>query len=312
MAKRQRHHQVAASFHYLIKTERDGRNPDILRDVPFRADEFDRIVARISDTRVLDETNDEVVLQIKLGNDLPFRHHELVEGHIHFGEFEGAYYGQEYRNNRLGVISADSLNLRRFNYLATLLRDGKILIGVTYNGQYGDYDGIRSCFTYRLNCGGAVASRTIRSISDELGNGEPVEVKLTYRKAAERPERRRLFGRSGVIAIKASEYGQDFGEEVAEMARAAKGSTGDRRRSIAQMVKESGMLELEDDDIIGCSALVRENGRTRTVYFLGQNSFSTKYPLAVEVSASGAPNREQVKSELVRVMRERVIPLIAG
>ncbi len=312
MAKWQRHHQVAASFHYLTKVVRDDRDPSVKLDRPFSPEEFRRIVARIKNTDALDDTDENVILEIKLGNDLPFRYHEECDGNLHFGEYEGAYYGQEYRNNRLGVIPADSLNLRRFHYLVTLLRDGKILIGVTYNGQFGDYDGLRSCFQFLLRSNESVASRTIRNISDELGNGTPVEVKLTYRKAAERPERRSLFGRTGVIAIKASDFGEDFPESVANMARSAKGTTADRRRSISQLVNESGMLELDDDEIIGCSAIVRENGRQRTVYFIGENSFSTKYPLAVEVSNTGIANRGQVKDEMIRVMREKIIPLLAN
>ena len=312
MAKRQRHNQVSASFHYLIKTVRDVRDPTITHDAPFTLTEFGRIVARLSDPRRLDDTDEDVILSIKMGHDLPFHHYEVIDDHLHFGEFEGAYYGQEYRNNRAGVISADSLNLRRFHYLTTLLRDGKILVGVSYNGQFGDYEGIRQCFSYLLRNTGTVASRTIRSISDEIGDGEPVDLKLTFRKLSERPERRGLFGRTGVIAIKATEYGDDFGDEVAAMARAARGSVEDRRRSIAALVNDSGFMELEDDDIIGCSALVRENGRTRTVYLLGQNSFSTKYPLAVQTNIHGMPDREQVKQEMIRVMRNKVIPLLAG
>jgi hypothetical protein len=71
-------------------------------------------------------------------------------------------------------------------------------------------------------------------------------------------------------------------------------------------------MELDDDAIIGCSAIVRENGRTRTVYLLGQNSFSTKYPLAVQTNIHGLPDGEQVKQEMIRIMREKVIPLLAG
>lgn len=312
MAKRQRHNQVSASFHYLIKTARDQRDPNVINDAPFTEAEFGLIVQRISDARRLDDTDDDVILSIKMGYDLPFHRYELVDGHLHFGEFEGAYYGQEYRNNRAGVIAADSLNLRRFHFLATLLRDGKILIGVTYNGQFGDYEGIRQCFSHLLRNTGTVVSRTIRSISDEIGDGDPVDLKLTFRKPSDRPERRSLFGRTGVIAIKANEYGDDFGDEVAAMARAARGSVEDRRRSIAALVNDSGFMELDDDDIIGCSALVRENGRTRTVYLLGQNSFSTKYPLAAQTNIHGIPDREQVKQEMIRVMRNKVIPLLAG
>lgn len=313
MAKRQRHNQVSASFHYLIKTVRNSDDPNDTTDVPFTPAEFALIVQRITDTRKLDDTDEGVILNIKMGYDLPFHRPEVVDGHLYFGEFEGAYYGQQYRNNRVGVISADSLNLRRFHYLVTLLRDGKILIGVTYNGQFGDYEGIRQCFSYILrNSMGAVTSRTIRSISDEIGDGVPVDLKLTYRKPSDRPERRSLFGRAGVIAIKATDYGDDFGEDVAAMARAARGTVEDRRKSIAAMVNESGFMELDDDDIIGCSALIRENGRSRTVYLIGQNSFSTKYPLLAQTDIHGMPDREQVKQEMIRVMRHKVIPLLAG
>ncbi|MFK0684405.1 hypothetical protein SD208_08785 [Ochrobactrum sp. BD67] len=312
MAKSQRQNQISASFHYLIKAVRDKSDPLITHDAPFTAEEFARVVNRLSDARRLDDTDENVILSIKMGHDLPFHRYELVEGHLHFGEFEGAYYGQEYRNNQAGVISADSLNLRKFHYLVTLLRDGKILVGVTYNGQFGDYDGIRQCFTHILRNTGTVVSRTIRSISDEIGDGQPVDLKLTFRKSAERPEHRSLFGRAGVIAIKASEYGDDFGEDVAAMARDARGTVEDRRKSIASLVNDGGFMELDDEDIIGCSALVRENGRTRTVYLLGQNNFSTKYPLAVQTNIHGIPDREQVKKEMLRVMRNRVIPLLAG
>ncbi|MER9485065.1 hypothetical protein NKI50_03590 [Mesorhizobium sp. M0563] len=312
MAKHHKPHLITASFHYLIKTIRNDADLANPIERPFSDQEFQRIVSRVSNTAPLDENNDAVVAQIKSGYDLPFRHHEIVDGHIHFGEFEGAYYGQEYRNNKLGVISADSLNLRKFHYLVTRLRDGKILIGVSYNGQYGDYEGIRSCFTHLLRCNETVTSRTIKNVSDEIGNGEPVEVKLTFRKSSDRPERPSLFGRSGVIAIKAAEYGDGFREEVVRMARKAKGALADRKRSIASLVNDSDMMELDDDDIIACTAVVRENGRTRTVYFLGDNSFATKYPLTAEINSSGNANRSQVMAEMVRIMRHKITPILTA
>lgn len=312
MAKRHKQHIVTASFHYLVKTARNDDNINIPHELPFSEAEFQRIVRRVSNTARLDERDENVINNIKAGFDLPFNYHDVVDGYLHFGEFEGAYYGHEYRNNRVGTISAESLNLRKFHYLVTRLRDGKILIGVTYNGQFGDYDGIKSCFRHLLNTNENIASRTIKSISDELGNGEPVEVKLTFRKAADRVERRGLFGHSGVIAIKSSDYGPGFREEVQNMARGARGDYEVRRRAIASLVNDSEMLELNDDDIIGCSAIVRERGRTRTVYFLGDNNFSTKYHLQVELDHNGNANRDQVKAEIIRVMRQNIMPILAG
>ncbi|MDD2860723.1 MAG: hypothetical protein PHI71_06585, partial [Acidiphilium sp.] len=80
--------------------------------------------------------------------------------------------------------------------------------------------------------------------------------------------------------------------------------------AIALLVKEGNMIELDDDDIVGCSAIIRQNGRTSTVYFLGGNNLATRFLLHAEVDSSGIPNRIQVRDEMIKVMREKVIPLL--
>ena len=312
MAKRNKISLVAASFHYLIKTAPNERDPENPIEAPFTLNEFQRVLARISNESPLDERNQAVIDDIKSGRDLPFSGYSEIEPGLHFGNFDGAYYGQQYRNNLLGIISADSLNLRPFNYLITRLRDGKILIGVTYHGQFGDYDGLRSCLTYLLRGGNyQVTSRTIKSISGEIGNGVPTELKLIYRKQSDRPERRGVFGTSGVIAIKGTEYGDGFGDEVSRIARNVRGNVAQRKRILADMVTQGELIELQGDDIIGCTAIVREHGRTRTVYFLGENNFATKFALNVTFDNNGVLDREQVKTEMVRTMREKILPLLA-
>mgnify|MGYP003138813062 FL=1 len=171
MAKRQKNHQVRASFHYLVKSIQNGDDPDDAVEEGFTDEEFQRVIARISDLTPLDEADENVIQLIKTGKNLPFNHYEILDGAVHFGDFEGAYYGQKYRNNRLGVISAESLNLRNFHYLITKLRDGKILVGITYHGQFGDYDGIKSCLSHILHGNYRVASKTLRSVSTEIGRG---------------------------------------------------------------------------------------------------------------------------------------------
>jgi len=309
VAKRQKNHQVRASFHYLVKSIQNGDDPDDAVEEGFTDEEFQRVIARISDLTPLDEADENVIQLIKTGKNLPFNHYEILDGAVHFGDFEGAYYGQKYRNNRLGVISAESLNLRNFHYLITKLRDGKILVGITYHGQFGDYDGIKSCLSHILHGNYRVASKTLRSVSTEIGRGHPISLKLAYRKANNRPERKALFGTSGVFAIKNSEYGEDFEDRVNEVANRMRGTAAERKRVLAEVVNAGSLLELDDDDIIGCSVLVREDRSQRTVYFLGDNNFSTKFPLQVDVDGDGVADRDQVKMEMIRIMRERIIPL---
>lgn len=311
VAKRHRQNLITASFHYLVKgisNEEDPQNPV---EGGFSRAEFERVIARISDQRPLDESDAVVIANIKEGKDIPFSDHQEIRVDLHFGAFDGAYYGHRYRNNEVGAISAESLNLRGFHYLLAHLRDGKILVGVTYNGQFGDFLGIKSCLSHILRGNHTVKSRSITSISDEIGDGVPVELKLTYRKASDRPERRNLFGKVGVIAIKAADFGEQFGDEVARIAQNVTGDTQARRRSLARIVNQGNVIELDDDDIVGCSAVVRTNGRTSTVFLIGGNNMATKFRLNVQVDNEGIPARDQVRDEMLRVMRERVMPLLA-
>ena len=310
MAKRNRNNIVTTSFHYLIKTAKNEDDPAHPIESGFTPNEFQRVVDRISDPAPLNERDDDVIQRIKNGTDLPFGEHELVDGYLHFGRFDGAYYGQQYRNNMLGVISADSLNLRPFHYLITRLRDGKIVIGVTYHGQFGDYDGISKCLTHILRGNYNIASRTLRSLSGEIGDGVPVELKLTYRRPDDRPERQHLFGRSGVIAIKNTEFGDDFADQVGAVAERVRGDVRRRKQILADIVNNGEMLELNDEDIIGCTAVVREQGRTRTIYLLGENNFATKFLLNVQFDVNGVPRQNQVRDEMVRVLREKIMPMM--
>lgn len=310
MAKRSRNNIVTTSFHYLIKTTKNEDDPQNPIETGFSNNEFQRVVDRITDPTPLNERDANVIERIKAGTDLPFGEHELVDGHIHFGRFDGAYYGQQFRNNELGVISADSLNLRPFHYIITRLRGGKILVGVTYHGQFGDYEGMSKCLMHILRGNYHISSRTLRSLAGEIGNGVPVELKLTYRRPDDRPERRHLFGRSGVIAIRNTEFGDDFADHVGAVADQVRGDVRQRKQILAGIVNNGELLELNDDDIIGCTAIVREDGRNRTIYLLGENNFATKFLLQVDVDVHGIPRRHQVQDEMIRVLREKIMPMM--
>ena len=101
MARRHRINLITASFHYLVKTTPNEANPANPDEAPFTPDEFRKIVTRIESNNPLNDSDPVVIRRIKSGEDLPFRDHEIIEGWLHFGGFDGAYYGQKYRNNQL-------------------------------------------------------------------------------------------------------------------------------------------------------------------------------------------------------------------
>src|SRR3990167_4186823 len=115
MAKRHRNQQVAVAFNYLVKSVPNAADPDLMDEEGFTEAEFSRILARLRDTAPLDEHDDDVVRQIKMGENMNFLRFEEIEAGLFFGDFEGAYYGQRFRNNLLGEIDPESLNSRRFH-----------------------------------------------------------------------------------------------------------------------------------------------------------------------------------------------------
>lgn len=307
LAKRHSITQISASFHYLVK--RSIRGEAEAEDIGFTDNEFRRIVERIQDTSAINFNDDHEVTRIKAGENIPFIDYEQLSESTHFGCFEGAYYGQEYRNTRLGTIDAESLNLRRFHYLLDHRRDGKIVVGVQYTGNYGDYDGIRRCFQHLLR-GNAhkVISRTFSSMRHEIGDGDPIELKINIRRQNNIAGGPALFSRNGVFAIRRADYGEDFADDVRNALGIVRGNAADRKTALARLINNGELLEIDDDDIEGCSLLMRQNGRQHTIYLLGDSNFATKFPLNVRVHGNGIPEPQEVKTEMLRVLRDIVTP----
>lgn len=306
MAKRQRTSNISASFHYLVKQAKN--DPD--NDIRFSREEFQRIVDRIRDTDPIDFDNNVEVERVKKGENIPFLHHEELSENLHFGCFEGAYYGQEYRNTRVGTIEANDLNLRRFHYLVDYRRDGKIVIGAQYAGNYGDYAGLKSCFEHILRePQHKVVSRTFSSLRHEIGEGEPIELKVGIRKQDPRLGAPNLFSKTGVIAIKRSDYGDNFGNHIRDtLVPRVRGNVANRKAALAGIIAEGQLMEIDDDDIIDCTLIMRSQGRQHTVYLLGDNSLATKFPVAAQIGYNGLPNTDQVRQEMKRILDEIVTP----
>ncbi len=308
MAKKHNNTKISASFHYLVKNIKAQPDPE---DLGFSVDDFAKITNRITNTDPINFGNNQEIIRVKLGENVPFIQHQQIDETTHFGIFEGAYYGQQFRNSRLGIIDADSLNLRPYYYLLSHRRDGKIVVGVQYSGNFGDYDGIKRCFQHLLQDNRYnVISRTFSSFRHEIGEGEPVELKVNIRKNNQRLGGQNLFSQSGVFAIRRTDYGEDFGADVRDtLAPAVQGNARQRKAALAQLMNQGELLDIADDDIIGCSVLMRRDGRQFTVYLLGESGFATKFPVDAEVSAvTGIPDPLQVKEEMLRIYDNIVTP----
>lgn len=307
MAKKQRTNQVTASFHYFLKRQKGQPDSD---EVGLSGADFQRLVNRMRDITPIDFDDEREIRRIKVGENIPLlRVTQLTENRF-FGQFEGAYYGQEYRNTRLGVIDAESLNLRKFHYIVDFRRDGKVVLGVQYIGNFGDYDGIRSCFLKILQDESSIVlPKSITSIRNEIGDGEPVELKVSLRRQNPIAGGGSIFSRSGVYAVKRSNYGDDFDRDIREgLINRVRGGVDARRSAIAQVMSQGDFMEVNEEDIQDCTVLVRKDNHQYTVYLLGDNNISTKFPLNVQVPPNGLLDYDRVQAEMVRILDDVITP----
>ncbi|VXC90662.1 hypothetical protein [Sphingomonas sp. 8AM] len=306
MAKRQRMRYPTASYHYLVKRTRGAPDSD---EVGFTEAEFKRLVTRLHDITPIDFENEEEIRRIKVGENIPLLAITKISDTRYFGRYEGAYYGQEYRNTKFGTIDADSLNLRTFHYIVDLRRDGRIVLGTQYLGNYGDYEGLNYFLSKILQSQEfVVRSKSFTSLRYELGAGTPVELKVTLRRKGAKAGSASLFSKTGVFAVKRTEYGEGFDSDVAGLAPKIKGSLEDRKAAIAQVISQGDIMSVDEDDIAGCTVLMRQDNHSYTVYLLGENSSSTRFPISVQVPKNGLLDYDRVCTEMTRLLDEIVTP----
>ncbi len=306
MAKRQRTNQVTASFHTLVKRKRGEPDGE---ELGFTQEEFAKLSARLRDVTPIDFNDENEIRRIKQGDIIPLLRFTDISPVRIFGRFEGAYYGQEYRNTKVGTIDADSLNLRTFHYIIDHRRDGRIVIGCQYLGNYGDYEGLSYFVTKVLQSNAfVVRSKSFTSLRHELGSGTPIELKVSLRRSGKRLGSRSLFSRTGIFAVKASEYGEDFERDVKNLVPHVKGSLEARKAALAAIVSQGDMMAIDEEDIAGCTVLMRQDRHQYTVYLLGDNNISTRFPLSVPVPPNGLIDYESVQHEIVRILDDVVTP----
>ncbi len=306
MAKRQRSNQVTASYHYVVQRPRRDTEAD---EVGFSAADFSKLCAHLSDVTPINFKDDAELTKIKHGEKLSLLKATQISKTRLFGQFEAAYYGQEYRNTQVGKIDAESVNLRTFHYVIDHRRDGRIVIGNQYLGNFGDYEGLSYFITKILTTDkNVVRTKSFTSLKHEIGNGTPVELKVSLNKPDKKLGGRSLFSRTGVFAIKGSDYGDDFEADIRQFIPKVKGSLDDRKAALARIISQGDLMDIDDEDIADCTVVMRKDNSQYTVYIVGGNNISTKFPLGVHVPPNGLLDYDRVRSEMERILNDVVTP----
>lgn len=306
MAKRQRSNQVTASFHYLVQRPRGNPDAD---EFGFSSGDFRKLSNRLRNVTPIDFSDETELRRLKQGETLSLLKFTEISPTRIYGRFEAAYYGQEYRNTKVGTIDADSINLRTFHYIVDHRRDGRIVIGSQYLGNYGDWDGLSYFMSKILHKDETVIRpKSFTSIRHEIGSGTPLELKVSLHRPGKKLGSKSLFSRTGVFAVKGSEYGDDFEADIRGLIPHVRGSANARKSALAKIISQGDMMAIDDEDIAGCTVLMRQDGNQYTVYLLGDNNRSTKFPMSVAVPPNGLLDYKQVQDEMVKILDGVVTP----
>ncbi len=305
MPTRKQEH-VSASFHYLRRWRRGDegeRTP-----VPFGATDFDNLWTTLRDLRPINLRDEASADRVRLRQQIPLEAPERVNPRTVFGRFRTSYWGHAYENSEKGKISADSISLRPFFYVLYISESGDIYVGAQYLGQFGGYDGLRRTLLYLMHSSYEVTSHSFRVASARYRNVEAKEVRVAFTDRSTSLERRNAFGKSGVVTFRQTETGDSFAGEVRSRLVPQFGRPADEvKRVVADMVRETQVMALEDTVIDDCTIIGTVNGRRKSIELIAAGDFATRFPMQVRLDRDGHPIAAEARDSMLKLLEDEII-----
>ncbi|HYW14677.1 MAG TPA: hypothetical protein VE891_00795 [Allosphingosinicella sp.] len=303
--RRRKREEVTVSFHFL---RRDRRDQSGIQHIPFSENEFDDLVSSLQSLPPLDLSNEAVLDRLRYRNAAPIETVERVNDRTAFGLYRASYWGHAYENTEKGKIPAESVSLRPFYFMLYLSEKGRIYLGVQYLGQYGSYIALKNTVHHSLEDRSGVTAHSFRLEASAYSKVEPKEIRVQVSKKPSSIAGDNVFGEGAMIAFKPTERGQAFGAEVKRRLFPVLGTTKGRiQKAVADIVKESQLIDVDDEDITDCTIIGEVNGRRKTIYMLGQSSFASQFSIEVGFNDDGHPLRDHVKEQMTQVLEEQIV-----
>lgn len=303
---RTKNEAVTATFHYLVRElgEKDNRVPS-----PLTLLEFKSLSGRLAARPAPNLAHEEEMDRIRYRLEVPTETIEQVNDRTVFGQFYASYWGHSYNNTARGKIPADSVSLRPFFFLMYLSESGKLYLGSQYLGQFGSYMGLMNTIRNMIPNADHVAAHTFRLDADDFKQAEATEVRVTISRRSSSIAAPNVFRQGGIVTFKKGAKADGFEADVADNLFPFLGSSPDKvKKAVADMLNDSQLLDVEDDDIQDCTVIARMDGRRKVIHMLQPGSFATRFNLDVGLTADGHPKRDEAKKALVHLLTDRIIP----
>jgi hypothetical protein len=308
MANGRKREAVTISFHYL--TRQTAHDEGIIEVTPFTQAEFNTLGVRLKGLPPFDTSDDKLKNAVRLKKAVPIEAVELINARTIFGLYRAAYWGHAYDNTAVGKIPADSISFRQFYFILYLSKSGRIYLGVQYLGQFGSYEGLRNTITGILPGRKDIVAHSFRRDAALFQDVEPSEVKVRVAKKPDSIAGENVFSDGAMITFKKPSRDSAFGEEVKKRLLPLMGTSTDAiKKAAAEILDQSGLLDVEDADIADCTVIGQVNGKRKTVYMIEQGLFATQFPIKTSFNADGHPEVASAKAEMIKLLDKQIISL---
>ncbi|MES3091906.1 hypothetical protein O6027_12000 [Sphingomonas aerolata] len=305
MARKRKKEAISVTFHYLDR--QTTNEDDELVISGFTADEYNALVEKLKSLPKLDIHSEEFMKLIRSTNRVPIEDVETLNDDICFGLYKGVYTGHSYDNTEKGKISADSMNLRPFYFLMYLSSTGRIYIGTQYLGHYGSYVELRETIKAFLPDKKSIAAHSFRLDSFAMQNLVAKEVRVRISKTKGKASDN-VFDEGALVAFRKTNRDDDFEGEVAKRLLPFMGTDKEKVQKAVQVIlKESKLVDVNDEDIADCMIIGEVNGQRKTVFMMEPGLFATQFPIVAALNLDGHPVYSETKKAMVSYLTDNII-----
>jgi hypothetical protein len=300
---------VTASFHFFLRETLDSDTKS-RTEQPILASEFDELFNNLKNKKELDLETENDKNKLRFSKDIPIFNLNRINDNLFSGQYKNPYWGHSFENTDKGKIDSDSINLRFFYFICYLSEDGKIYVGNQYLGNYGGFTNLKFCLLNNINNRKGIISKTLRIDSYYLKNAIPKEVQVTFKRKSDKINEGNYITQSGTVVFKNSEDKENFQNHVKKRFLSIFSLNSDAktiRKSISETISESGLIEIDDDEIIDCSVVATINGKSKTINIVQGRDFATKFTLNVSINNDGHPIESETIESMINVLKNEIL-----
>lgn len=199
------------------------------------------------------------------------------------------------------------MNLRPFYFLLYLSSTGRIYVGTQYLGHYGSYVELRETIKSFLPDKKTIAAHSFRLDSFAYENLAAKEVRVRISKSKDKASDN-VFEEGAIVAFRKSDRDDAFEDEVSKRLIPFMNTDKEKvQKAVQGILKESKLIDVNDEDIVDCTIIGEVNGQRKTVFMMQPGLLATQFPVSAALNDDGHPVYEDTKKAMISYLSDHII-----